>query len=524
MIPLAQRSRKHQLAAEWIAELGRPGDHAELIAHHSFRALEFATVVGQPIDELAEGARRAADAAGDRAASLGAFDVAAGHYEHALELWPHDDAGRSLLLLRHAKAMFLGGADDAIGDTLDRARTALLGAGDVGGAAQAELMLGELAYDQGNGAQALDHFRRAAALVADQPTSRAKAETYIANGVYLALFDQPRASDYAEAGLAMAEELNAVDLQATALDRLAVVRLSQGEAEESLRRAEQGIALSEGTVSLAAVRATGNLASLLGDLGQLARSRQMTERCVRIATTIGARRDVRWANAERVVGLYRDGAWEQAWRSLEDNLEAAVAAPYWMDTQCLTVRARIQHARGHVPSALADTRTILDTARDHHSGQVLVAALALRARFCANSEPHTATALVDEALGAIAGRRWIWNPACLVDLAHTARALNRGDELSAATARAQPTPWLDAANAIAKGAYAGAAETLARIGSRPDEAVARLRAAEQLLAEGERSEADGQLGPALELWRRVDATSYLQEANAVRSRIAPEGG
>jgi len=50
---------------------------------------------------------------------------------------------------------------------------------------------------------------------------------------------------------------------------------------------------------------------------------------------------------------------------------------------------------------------------------------------------------------------------------------------------------------------------LAGIGSRPDEAYARLRAAEALLAEGRHAEADEQLAHALEFFRSVRATRYL---------------
>jgi DNA-binding SARP family transcriptional activator len=516
-IPRAERGSRHQLAAEWIESLGRPEDHAELRANHYLRAVDFARATGHSIDELADRARRAAAAAGDRSASLGAYEVAGRYYEKALELWP-DDPERPQLLLRHAKAVFLGGTDDAVSTTLENARAALLESGDVDGAAQTELLLGELVgYDPAKGPRVLDHLRRAAALVDARPTSRAKAETYIVNGVYLALFDQPSAPRYAEAGLAMAEELDAPDLRATALDRLAVVKMWQGEAEEALRRAEEGIALTEGVVSLAVVRATGNLASLLVDLGELTRSRRMNERCLTLASTIGARRDVRWATAERVLALYLDGEWDEASRSLEEYLQTARTAQYFTDGQCLSVRARIHHARGDLASARADTRSGLDIARQAEARQVLLPALALRARFGAGADRLEATALADEALAEIAGRRWIWAPACLIDLAYAARALHRCDQFTRATAAAYVTPWLEAARAIASGDFIAAAEIFAAIGSRPDEAYARLRGAEQLVAGGRFSQANDHAVRALDFWRSVEAGAYVQDGESVLS-------
>ena len=54
----------------------------------------------------------------------------------------------------------------------------------------------------------------------------------------------------------------------------------------------------------------------------------------------------------------------------------------------------------------------------------------------------------------------------------------------------------------------------------PGEAFARLWAAEKLLAEGRRAEADEQLERALAFWRSVGATRYVAEAEALRAQAA----
>jgi hypothetical protein len=74
-----------------------------------------------------------------------------------------------------------------------------------------------------------------------------------------------------------------------------------------------------------------------------------------------------------------------------------------------------------------------------------------------------------------------------------------------------PSPWLDAARAYAAGAFMEAADLYADIGSVPDEAFARLRAAEALVAAGRRPEADAQLQQALAFYRSVGATAYRRE-------------
>jgi hypothetical protein len=56
-----------------------------------------------------------------------------------------------------------------------------------------------------------------------------------------------------------------------------------------------------------------------------------------------------------------------------------------------------------------------------------------------------------------------------------------------------PTPWLEAARALAAGDPLAAAEGYAAIGSRPDEADARLAAARLLSRQGHQAESEAQL-------------------------------
>ena len=53
-IPRAERADKHRQTAEWIDSLGRPDDHAELLAFHWSSALELARAAGQDTIELAD--------------------------------------------------------------------------------------------------------------------------------------------------------------------------------------------------------------------------------------------------------------------------------------------------------------------------------------------------------------------------------------------------------------------------------------------------------------------------------------
>src|SRR5205814_3349608 len=69
-IPRAERAQKHLRAAEWIESLGRPEDHAEMVAHHYVNALELGRAAGQDDGELVDRVRAALRHAGARAMTL----------------------------------------------------------------------------------------------------------------------------------------------------------------------------------------------------------------------------------------------------------------------------------------------------------------------------------------------------------------------------------------------------------------------------------------------------------------------
>ncbi len=73
---------------------------------------------------------------------------------------------------------------------------------------------------------------------------------------------------------------------------------------------------------------------------------------------------------------------------------------------------------------------------------------------------------------------------------------------------------------IVEGDLAGAADVYAEIGSVPDEAYARLRAAEELVREGHRAEADRQLRLAQPLFAQLGATAWAAEAEALLAASA----
>jgi hypothetical protein len=58
------------------------------------------------------------------------------------------------------------------------------------------------------------------------------------------------------------------------------------------------------------------------------------------------------------------------------------------------------------------------------------------------------------------------------------------------------------------------------MGALPEEASARLRAAEALVQEGRRAQADAELNRALAFWRSVGATAYVREGEGLLAESA----
>src|SRR4029077_2477099 len=123
-IPRAERSDRHRAAAEWIASLGRPDDHAELLAHHYLEALEYGRAAGRDMAELADPARRALRNGGERAVALGAYLAATRYFRAAIDITSEHDPERAELLYRYGSAQFWwdGTGEDDLAESVARLR------------------------------------------------------------------------------------------------------------------------------------------------------------------------------------------------------------------------------------------------------------------------------------------------------------------------------------------------------------------------------------------------------------------
>jgi class 3 adenylate cyclase/tetratricopeptide (TPR) repeat protein len=518
-IPRPQRAEKHRLTAEWIESLAgdRFEDVADLVAHHYGSALEFARASGQETDDLAERARLAYREAGDRALALHAFAAAARFYGAALELWPGDDGERPYILLRHGQALFH--AEGGGTDVLTEAAELLLDFGDREAAAEAHIGLGDLLFFvEGLGNEAVEHLEGAATLLADQPPSRAKVAVLANRARFHMIADE--AEEAIRVGFEAfqaAEELGLDEFRAHTLNTLGVARAMIGD-QGGVADLERSIAIAEDLNSPEAMRAYNNLASIVANLGDLPRAYGLYERARRAAERFGHALALQWLSAQRMDELFWTGRWDDTLEHAEAVVAAAEAGSGPMQVvDARILRARIRLARDDIGGATDDSAAAADLARQTKDPQVAFPALATYAHVLSSAgsteeADSVATELLESwaASGATLAGPW------LPELAAVLAALGRGADLAEAAKRVPTaTRWLEAATAQAAGDPGRAAGIYAEIGSLPDEAYARLRAAESLMGASRRGEAEAALTLALDFFRAVDAVGYVREGEAL---------
>jgi class 3 adenylate cyclase/tetratricopeptide (TPR) repeat protein len=522
-IPRATRAEKHRVAAAWIESLGRPDDHAEMLAHHYLTALELDRSAGVETQELAERARLRLLEAGDRAYALSAFPAAMRSYSAALDLWPSDDPERPQLLLRLGRVA-VRTESGAAADELEEARDGLLAAGDPEASAEAEELLSTHFWLLGERDRSFECLERAVALVQDRPTSVRKAHILATLSRYHMLAGDTEATiRLGREALSMMKELGGDEEgHAFVLNNIGSARVRAGDAR-GLDDLEESVAISEAINSAQSARGYGNLASLLTDLGQLSRRAEILEKGVAAAKRFGMADDRLWLGSEVLWEPYWDGRWDQASRGLDEQIDELEVKGFWMETPCRWLRGRIRLGRGDLTGALDDLERAIVRARLGKDPQLMWPVLSFGARVYASSDADRAIAFMNELLSEWKALAYAIPMASdwLGDLAIGLDALDLAEELVEAAAAAKSiNPWLEAAGAYAAGDFAGAGDVYGRIGALPDEAYARLRAARALVEDGRRAEADLQLERSLAFFRRADATAYVREGEALLAASA----
>src|SRR6266545_2806805 len=381
-------------------------------------------------------------------------------------LAPDRAEDRAELLAYHYRAAlsFARAAGTEPAGLAERTRGALRDAGQPLAAAEAEMLLGELAFLHGRGDQRAAHLDRALALVAGAPPSASKAA--VLRGAMMHLVVASRSAEARAVGgevLAMARGLDLRDLEADALGAIGTARVEAGDAG-GLADLDAAIASFDELGTPGGIVWHLNLAWAAATLGDLPRCFAALAAGAVRAERFGSLRWRRTIELQRVAERYWTGRWEEAG-----------------DRQDLD-----------------PTRTFL--------ARVLLAA----------GQRAAARAVADELLAGLGGG--MLGPEVGVDLGVVLAELGeQGARLDAIPL--PPSPWLEAARAFVAGDPLHAAGVYAAIGSRPDEAAARLAAARRLAAAGRAAAAQAELAAARVFYGSVGATGFLAEAADVERAL-----
>jgi class 3 adenylate cyclase/tetratricopeptide (TPR) repeat protein len=524
-IPRADRASKHRQVAEWIESLGRPADHAEMLAYHWSSALELVRISGGDDPEIVERTRLALRLAGDRAFSLNNFPVAAAQYEDALELWPTDDDDRPELLFRYARALYWAYDEERQQQTLESARDALLAAGDMNRAAEADVLLARMYWERGHGDLAHRHTARAQELVGDT-LSASSAHVLAVSARFLELagdYDEGRRT--AEAALLISEELGLDELRAHALTTIGMAKNDQGD-PAGVADMERGLEIALEIDSPIAATIVNNLAVQATIDGDLPRSEQLYVESTRLAERFGDAQTVRFVRANTVWIDFMRGRWDDALRGADPFIaECEAGSPHTNEWSMRSIRASIREGRDLLEEALADRARALELARETGEGGIsTLATLALLAGTHAErGQREPAVELVAQAIPLI---REYGSHGALANVTPFADELGVAEELRAAIAEGPPARsahrWHKVVVLGLDGDFRGAADLFAETGNPTLEAAQRLFGGEHLLRQGERADGELEVRKALAFYRSVDASYYVARAEAALAQSSRE--
>ena len=519
-IPRSDRSDKHRKTAEWIESLGRPDDHAELLAFHWSSALELAQAAGQNAENLKTRTRIALRAAGDRAFAVNAYPAAAGYFGDALDLWLSGNDGWPQLLYQYADALYV--ADDKRAEAaLEDARDALLATGEREKAADAELSLSRIWWHRGQSDAARAHEARAEELVGGAASATAfRVLAYVARTRAIG-GDPSEGLRLATEAMMMADALQIEELRAHALATIGLAKVYLGDPsgiDDQTRALELAVAANSPVA--------GSIANNVGVHAifafELRRAAELFDEGLQIAERFGDASGARFLRGQRASIAAFFEHWDEALDMLDEFVaECEAGSPHYMESTVRRERGHLREALGDLAGALADFERALTLARSANDPQELLpnlgAAVAAYEGHGLLDDAHAlAQELVD--LAPAYPQDAVW--ALSMDFLVARAALDHERELRDLLRDAPHPRWKDLAFACLDRDFVRAADMWAAAGSPTWEARLRLRAAEELVGTGRRAEGEVELQKAISFYRTVGATFFIQRGEQLLAKSA----
>jgi len=402
---------------------------------------------------------------------------------------------------------------------LEEARAGLVAAGDTATAAEADLVLAESRWWNGDREGCRESLTRAEELVRDDGLTETRASVLSQLARFQHAFGENEASvENALESLRISEALGREDLRAKNLTTLGTARAFLPDPDLALAvgdlQAGVDVAAASGDPSQLA-RAYTNLGAMLELSGRLSEARSALEEVRQLGVRRGHTASMRFSEGNAISADLLRGEWSGLEQRALAFVQESKETMHYLDGLATGALATIRHARGESGAAAAAAAETLVHGRRVGDPQALVPALALAAFVAAElGEVEQARSLLAE----IEPMPFI---ASVPDAFFAAARLGMNDEwLEQTRSCRRGTPFDAAADAVLAARWAEAAHIYGEIGARPYAALAALRAAEALVAEGRRAEADEQLSRALAFWRAVGATRYVREGETLLAATA----
>jgi tetratricopeptide (TPR) repeat protein len=251
------------------------------------------------------------------------------------------------------------------------------------------------------------------------------------------------------------------------------------------------------------------------DAGDVRRAGELWEHAWALTERLGGRPGRRFQQAIRAMLLFGRGRRDDALELAEAFIaESEAGSPHYQDSGVRMLRGRIYLARGDASGARSDFRRAEALAREVGDPQVLVDVLASVAQnYRQLGLGDEARRLAVEALGE--ARDHPDQGTQLAEIAFFAGELGIAEEVRAVLESAPPSRWRDIALAGVDGDIDREVDFLEEMGLATAVAQARLRLGERLIEAGRRAEGAAELQKALEFYRSVGASFFIERAEAL---------
>jgi tetratricopeptide (TPR) repeat protein len=284
----------------------------------------------------------------------------------------------------------------------------------------------------------------------------------------------------------------------------------------------ESIAIAETINSIEAFYGYNNLSVLHELEGDMSAAMAAWQNGLRVAQRLGAQSNVRWARFTGTYWLYMRGDWDGAMRELDQLMDdPEIPADHYMRSSGYERRALMLVGRGDDAAALESADAGLEISRRSGDPQQLLPALGYAAYVRLQVGDFVgAREHADEILAM--SEETIQGVAAALAATHLLAMLPFGlmPEYIRRLRRPHARRWVEGADRALAGDWAGAADQYRDMGLPTDEALARLRAAEDLAEAGRRAEADAQLRLALPFFRSLGASRYVARAEALLAATA----